>query len=178
MVLLTFVGLTAVEPVPRGSAGAVGTAGASPNLLAYASNYLHTSKSVRSKVSPHLQLVSLFIESLLPQTATPASRPVPSKLSAEFLAVMLDMWLTDVDMPAPAPAAGAQGNAPGLAQTSLAAVPANSAYTSAHFVPPMLLRTRCIKVSCLLLVWRMRLLYCAEPAYCSSNCKLSTWPRA
>ena len=152
MLLLAHMGLTATEgsaptrPVPP---GATALSRETPQqFLEYASSYLHAQKGPSSRASPHLQLAELFITALLPQAdAPPSSRPIPARLGAEFLSIALDMWLTDADMPTPSQGAGTAVSSPAQLQrsTSLTVQQAGS-YTSSSFVPPMLLRTRCIKV--------------------------------
>ena len=157
LVLLAHTGLTATEPPAPRVTQTIAAAAASPNLLAsYASSYMHLQKPALSGASPHLQLITSFITGLLPQSAEhQSSRPVPPHIGARFLALALDMWLSDGEMPVPAQQA-TRGSAAGGAAVAGAnpvvqlgqASGAAGVFAAARFSPPMILRTRCIKVRC------------------------------
>jgi hypothetical protein len=147
VVLMAFTCITAVNSTVN-SSHQMPFSGlpASPNLLTYATSYLHTSKSAASRTSPHLQLITSYIRAILPQPDCPSETVAPAKLAAQFLAVMLEMWLTDMDMPTPAAAAQESPASVANPRSLEARTASHEQLLSSHFVPPMLLRTQCIKV--------------------------------
>ena len=142
LILLAFSGLTSSEmpPQARPQAGSPGSGNA---VLAYAHNYFHTSSSSEPS-SPHLKLLAVFLESILPQGEPPPTPVVPPALSAAALAIMLEMWLSDEDMPLPT-APAADSSRLGLSRP---VEKRSESGAVSLYVAPLLLRTRCIKVCC------------------------------
>lgn len=107
--------------------------------------------------NPYIVLVRTYLRSLLPQ-GTPSdstSRSPPNSIppiGAQFLSALLDMWLTDIDMPNPStpqktPAAWRRGS-PSAPTTGRLANSPSAPRVAADFTVPSTLLVTAIKVRC------------------------------
>ena len=135
-----------------------------PALLSYASTYLPHGKPSRVQQAPHLRLLTAFLRALLPQPSDQQAKPALRDLGGVFLAVLLEMLLTDGDMPAPAAASAAAALSPGLSQSPNEMRGGGRALASSNFMPPMPLRTKCIRARSPLDV--LQALAATQPAAC------------
>jgi hypothetical protein len=143
LVLMVLACLTSTEATTSRSSHLGGAMFSnSPSLLSYATNCLPHGKPQGSGQSPHLRLLAEYLRALLPQGKTESLSTAAMTFGGTFLAVLLETLLTDPDMPvptSPVPVSGHQAVAGGVFK-------AQGQRGQAHYVPPMLLQSKCIKV--------------------------------
>lgn len=147
LVLLASASANAAEPTYRATSGTGAYPSAfSPTILSYATTYLPHGKPSRAPQAPHLRLLVTYLHALLPQPVEAQAKPGLRDLGGVFLAVLLETLLSDGDMPAPVHAATGAARSPGLGPGAPGELRSGGrALASTHFVPPMQLRTKCVK---------------------------------
>jgi hypothetical protein len=150
LIIMVFASLVNAPTTARsGAVGAVhGASGHSPHLHLPSAvtrhlELLHSHRSRAADKSPYLRLLRSYLSGLLPQDPSGGAPPVhpghsTARLGVRFLGVMLEMWLTDLDMPAPAAQATSRR---GSAASTPRGVDASCPYSA-----PSTLHVKCLHV--------------------------------